>query len=156
MEIQRTAYQSLLKWKSDPNRKVLLIRGARQVGKTYLIRKLGKTFKHYLELNLVEDANLKSLFNSGTLVASKIIDGIAAYFGQSIIDGETLLFIDEIQACPEAIVALRFFYEKYPNLHVVATGSLLEFALEDTTSFGVGRIVPNCSNLLAWLEVALF
>jgi predicted AAA+ superfamily ATPase len=140
VEISRTAYKSLLTWKDKPSRKALLIRGARQVGKTYLVRKLGKEFKQYIEINFVEDARLRSLFTSGSLDPNKILDGIAAYLGQPIIDGEALLFIDEIQACPEAITALRFFYEKRPNLHVIATGSLLEFALEEIASFGVGRI----------------
>ena len=139
-ELPRSAYQPLLKWKNNPNRKVLLLRGARQVGKTYLIRKLGKEFKRYLEVNLIEQTKLRAVFTSGNLDPDQIIESLGAYFGESIIDGETLLFIDEIQACPEAITALRFFYEKRPKLHVVATGSLLEFALEDTSSFGVGRI----------------
>lgn len=140
MELQRLAYSDLLLWKNNPKRKVLLLRGARQVGKTYLIRKLAKEFTRFIEINLVEQANLKSIFTSGNLTPDQILENLGAYIGESIVDGETLLFIDEIQACPEAITALRFFHEKRPNLHVVATGSLLEFALEDTSSFGVGRI----------------
>lgn len=139
-ELDRSAYKSLLEWKKNPNRKVLLIRGARQVGKTYLVRKLAKEFKRYIEINLLEQENLKSIFTRGNLEANKILESIGAYFGESIIDGETLIFFDEIQNCPEAITALRFLFEKRPNLHIIATGSLLEFALEDTTSFGVGRI----------------
>ena len=138
--MSRKAYGQLVNWKNNPNKKILFVRGARQVGKTYLIRKLGAEFKRYLEINLIEQSNLKSIFTSGNLDPSQILESLGAYLGESIIDGETLLFIDEIQACPEAITALRFFHEKRPNLHVVATGSLLEFAIEDTSSFGVGRI----------------
>ena len=139
-DISRKAFENLLIWKNNPKRKVLLIRGARQVGKTYLARKLGREFKNFIEINLVEQANLKSVFETGNLDPNKILESISAYFAQSIEDGQTLLFIDEIQACPEAITALRFFYEKRPNLHVLATGSLLEFALEEISSFGVGRV----------------
>jgi len=138
--LRREAYKHLTNWKNNSKRKVLLVRGARQVGKTYLIRKLGQEFRRFVEINLVENENLKAIFTSGNLDPNQILESLGAYLGEAIVDGETLLFIDEIQACPEAITALRFFYEKRPELHVIATGSLLEFALEDTASFGVGRI----------------
>lgn len=140
MIIKRTVYHHLETWKARAGRKVLLLRGARQVGKTFIVRNFGKTFKHFIELNLLEQPRLKAIFTAENLDPKAILDGIAAYTSTPIVDGETLLFIDEIQASPAAISALRFFYEKRPNLHVIATGSLLEFALEDLPSYGVGRI----------------
>lgn len=138
--IIRDSYQSLLDWANSKNRKVLLIKGARQVGKTFLVRELGKSFHNFIELNLIEKPEARAFFKRGDLGADNILSSISAYVGQRITDGDTLLFIDEIQACPEAIEALRFFYEQRPNLHVIATGSLVEFALENITSFGVGRV----------------
>jgi predicted AAA+ superfamily ATPase len=101
---------------------------------------LGQTFKSFVEVNLVEQPLMARLFEDQALSIDQLISSIAALAGKRIIDGETLLFIDEIQGSKEAIEKLRFFYEKRPNLHVIATGSLLEFALEEVTSFGVGRV----------------
>ncbi|MBU1121839.1 MAG: ATP-binding protein [Candidatus Omnitrophota bacterium] len=122
-----------------PQRKVLLLRGARQVGKTYSIRELKKSFKYYLEVNFEEERTVRQFF-AGSLNPSVICQKLSAYFNTPIIAGETLLFFDEIQACPEALSALRFFYEKIPDLHVAAAGSLLEFAIAEIPSYGVGRI----------------
>lgn len=139
-DIPREVYSYLLRWKNDEDRKVLLIRGARQVGKTYIVRKLAGEFEHFVEINFLEDSNLKSIFTTGNLSPDLLLENLSAYLGEAIVAGRTLLFFDEIQACPEAIEALRFFYEKIPKLHLIATGSLLEFALEEIASFGVGRI----------------
>jgi uncharacterized protein len=129
----------LLEWKSNPTRKVLLIRGARQVGKTYSVRELGKSFRYYLEVNLESDKAVHHFFQYD-LSPDEIRRNLSAYYNIPVIDGETLVFFDEIQACIPAISSLRFFYEKTPFLHVVAAGSLLEFALKEIPSFGVGRI----------------
>lgn len=120
-------------------RKPLLLRGARQVGKTYSIRELGKEFDSFVEINFEENRET-SLFFSSSLNPSNIVDQLSQYTGQSIVPGKTLLFFDEIQACPDALRSLRFFYEKMPNLAVAAAGSLLEFAISEIPSFGVGRI----------------
>jgi predicted AAA+ superfamily ATPase len=138
--IKRTIFADLKRWASDPFRKVLLLRGARQVGKTFIVRELGKEFESFVEVNLADQPILKTLFAGPSLDPDAIISALSAYTGQAIIDGKTLLFIDEIQACPEAIAALRFFYEKRPRLHLIASGSLLEFALGEISSFGVGRV----------------
>jgi hypothetical protein len=130
---------ALLAWRKAPRRKVLLVRGARQVGKTYLVRELGKQFRSVLEINFLEDKQAHHFF-SGDLRASGIIEQLQAYYNVSIIDEETLIFFDEVQECPNALTALRFFHEQRPDLHVVAAGSLLEFALSEIPSFGVGRI----------------
>ncbi len=137
--MKRNVDKLLLEWKNDPEHKVLLVRGARQVGKTYSIRKLGETFKHFLEINFEEIPDAK-LFFERTRNPQELCEKLSIYFDTPIIPGETLLFLDEIQACEGALKALRFFYEKMPLLHVAAAGSLLEFALEEIPSFGVGRI----------------
>jgi uncharacterized protein len=136
----RRAILSILKdWKTDRNRKVLLLRGARQVGKTYIVRELAKDFPHFLEINFEKNSDIKHFFDQN-LDPVRICSNLSAYYGIPIVDGKTLLFFDEIQSCPKAIQSLRFFYESKPGLHLIAAGSLLEFALEDLTSWGVGRI----------------
>lgn len=137
--MNRNIENTLLQWKDDPDRKVLLVRGARQVGKTYSIRQMGAGFKHFLEVNFEEEPAIKKFF-ADSLNPEGICQKLSGYFGVPIITSETLLFLDEIQACPEALKSLRFFHEKAPELHVVAAGSLLEFAMDDLESFGVGRI----------------
>lgn len=129
----------LLEWKDAPRRKPLLIRGARQVGKSTAVRELGKTFKYYVEVNLERQSRLRVLFTDDIDV-KKICTNLSAIVSIPIIPGETLLFFDEIQASRQAIMSLRYFKEDYPELHVIAAGSLLEFALEELSSFAVGRI----------------
>ena len=137
MNIQRNAYQKLLEWKSSSNRKPLLLRGARQVGKTTLIREFSQEFGNYIELNLEKEVD-RNLFRTDDI--NKILN--AAYLLKNIAlsDKPTLLFIDEIQESPKAIQLLRYFYEEKPELYVVAAGSLLEFVLRKVPSFPVGRI----------------
>lgn len=139
VDMRRYIDKYLLQWKQDPNRKALLVRGARQVGKTYSIRQLGKTFKNYLEINFEEEKPIKQFF-LGSLAPETICQKLSAYFSVHIIPGETLLFFDEIQSCPQALSSLRFFREKMPDLHLAAAGSLLEFVLSEIPSQGVGRI----------------
>ena len=129
----------LMDWKREQGRKALLIRGARQVGKTYSVREMGKTFKHYLEVNFEEERAVKQFFVD-SLNPSVLCQKLSAYFAVPIIAGKTLLFFDEVQECPEALSSLRFFYEKMPDLHVAAAGSLLELVISDIPSQGVGRI----------------
>ncbi len=129
----------LLQWKEAPNRKPLLIRGARQVGKSTTVREFGKQFKYFLEINLEKQPDLLQLFTKNIDV-KKTCDKLSGTLGIPIVPGDTLLFIDEIQVSQEAIMSLRYFKEDYPELHVIAAGSLLEFTLEELPSFGVGRI----------------
>ena len=119
--------------------KPLLLRGARQVGKTSAVRHLAESFEYYVEIDLNSRQDLHPLFNSG-YTPQQICQQISLIVGIPIIEGRTLLFLDEIQACPSAINALRYFYEQLPHLHLIAAGSLLEFALRDLPSFGVGRV----------------
>jgi len=128
-----------LRWKNTENRKVILLRGARQVGKSSAVRELGKTFDHFVEINLEKQPQLKAIFEPDRVV-ERITKELSFELKTPIVPNKTLLFIDEIQDCIPAISALRYFYEDMPKLHVIAAGSLFEFALEKLPSFGVGRI----------------
>ncbi|MCQ2253324.1 MAG: ATP-binding protein, partial [Bacteroidales bacterium] len=136
---QRFIDTQLKEWAESKRRKPLLVRGARQIGKTSTIRNLGKSFRNFVEIDLNDHTELHSLFDGGR-TPQQICDGISLMTSKEIKPGKTLLFLDEIQACPAAINKLRYFYEQYPELHIVAAGSLLEFALEELPSFGVGRV----------------
>jgi predicted AAA+ superfamily ATPase len=130
----------LLAWSKEENRKVMLLRGARQVGKSSAVRNLSKSFKRYVEINFEDaDEQVKELFKPG-VSPQEICMKLSVLTLTPIVPGETLLFLDEIQGYVPAISKLRYFYEQYPELHVIAAGSLLEFALEELSSFGVGRI----------------
>lgn len=137
--MKRAIDRKLIKWINNSSRKVLLIRGARQVGKTYSVRELANHFSYYLEVNFEEEPEVVRFFE-GSLNPQMISEKLSAYYNVSIIPGKTLVFLDEIQACPNALKSLRFFYEKMPDLHVAAAGSLLEFTISEIPSFGVGRI----------------
>ncbi len=136
---QRKIDNDLQTWKNAPKRKPLLIRGARQVGKSSAVRKLGESFKYYVEVNLEKQPSLNAFFTEDIDV-KKTCANLSATMGIPILPEETLLFIDEIQSSVPAIMSLRYFKEDYPDLHVIAAGSLLEFALEEVPSFAVGRI----------------
>lgn len=141
----------LSKWKEQTDHKVLLMRGARQVGKTYSIREFGKTFASFIEINFEKEPEVKAFFK-GSLEPAGICQNLSIYKKTIFEPGKTLLFFDEIQACPDALRSLRFFYEQMPQLHVVAAGSLLEFALEEIPSFGVGRITSLFMYPMSFLE----
>lgn len=135
----RKAKQYLKHWKIKSNRKPLVIRGARQVGKTYLVRSFAKEFTNLVEINFERDPEIGQLFSSNS--PAKTIRLLGLQYEQEITPGKTLLFLDEVQAHPRVFAALRYFYEEMPNLHIIAAGSLLEFALERPTfSVPVGRI----------------
>ena len=129
----------LLRWKNTEHRKVVLLRGARQVGKSSAVRELAKKFDNYVEINLEKQPQLRAIFEPDRVVG-RIVKELSFELNKPIIPHKTLLFIDEIQSCIPAISALRYFYEDMPELHVIAAGSLFEFALEKVPSFGVGRI----------------
>jgi predicted AAA+ superfamily ATPase len=128
-----------LEWSKQKDRKPLLLRGARQVGKTSAVRHLSKQFDNFIEVNFEEQKQVHRIFESD-LNPKEICENLSVLFNISIKAGKTLLFFDEIQSCIPAISSLRFFYEKYPELHVIAAGSLLEFAIEELPSFAVGRL----------------
>ncbi len=138
--MKRTIESVLKEWISDPKRLPLLLRGARQVGKSYIVEKFGKeNFESYAEVNLEFSPEMESCFDS--FDPKSIVAKLEAYLKCTITPGKTLLFIDEIQESPRAIMALRYFKEKMPELHVIGAGSLLEFVLEkEKFSFPVGRV----------------
>lgn len=137
---RRQREQDLFIWKTSRHRKPLLVRGARQVGKTALIRTFSKQFSYYIEINFEQDKNAHRIFEGKNLDPSTLCEQISALYGIPIVPGQTLLFFDEIQSCLPAISSLRYFYEKIPDLHLIAAGSLLEFAIQELPSFGVGRV----------------
>jgi predicted AAA+ superfamily ATPase len=136
--MEREAFGHLLVWKKSKNRKPLVLRGARQVGKTTLVNQFAKTYKQYVYLNLERPSDLKyfeEFDNVKDIVASIHLNAeLEADYNN------TLLFIDEIQESPKAIALLRYFAEDLPDLHVISAGSLLEFALNQVKNFPVGRI----------------
>ena len=131
--------KQLLAWKDGRKRKPLLLRGTRQVGKSSAVRELGKQFSSFVEVNFDENDLACEIFKNEKSPV-EINKQLSSLFNTEIKAGETLLFLDEIQSCFSAIESLRYFYEKVPELHVVAAGSLLEFALGKISSYGVGRI----------------
>ncbi len=126
-------------WKNRSQRKPLIIRGARQVGKTTLVKKVSSTFDHFIQVNLEKKEDRKYFENQDNV--SLIVDLIIIDRKIKISEGESILFfIDEIQQMPECIGLLRYFYEELHKVHVIAAGSLLEFALDDITAMPVGRV----------------
>ncbi len=138
--LKRDIDSELYAWRNEPRHKPLLLRGARQVGKSSAVRNLAREFDYFLEVNFEEQADTKRIFDRGNLSPQVICEKLTAQYDIPVIPGKTLLFLDEIQECIPAISSLRFFYEKMSDLHVIAAGSLLEFALGELPSFGVGRI----------------
>jgi predicted AAA+ superfamily ATPase len=139
MNIKRNVLYKLLEWKKNPKRKPLILRGARQVGKTTIIKEFSKSYKYSIHLNLELNEH-RVYFNQFANVETLVE---ALFFSNNIPSTEknqTLLFIDEIQESAEAISMLRYFYEKEPLLNVVAAGSLLEHVMRKVRSFPVGRV----------------
>ena len=140
----------LLQWKHDPQRKALLLRGARQVGKTYAVRKLGATYPDFVEINFELWTDTHDIFEKN-LDPDRILRELSLIARKAIIPGKTLLFLDEIQLVPKAITALRYFYEMLPELHVIAAGSLLDFAIEQT-GIPVGRVESLYMHPVSFIE----
>lgn len=138
--MKRQAIDGLVEWKNRPNHKPLIIRGARQVGKSYLVRMFGQQFfDNIIEINFETETWAEDLF-----AQKKPADTVAfleAQYNQRIIAGKSLLFLDEIQAGPKTLASLRYFYEQMPDLHIIAAGSLFDFVLQGHQfSMPVGRI----------------
>ena len=139
MYLNRKIDNTLVEWKIDPRHKPLLMRGARQVGKTTAVRRLAESFETFVEINLETDDEVRKYIEQSFDIQG-LIALIEVRYGKRIIPGKTLLFLDEIQGCPRAVTSLRYFYEKVQPLHVVAAGSLLEFALAEVGDIPVGRV----------------
>ena len=138
--MKRFIEQDLILWQQSEFRKPLIVRGARQVGKTFSIIEFGKNhFKGQVHLvDLEKRIDIHPIFEKN-LDVKRIVAELELFLYTTITPGQNLLFLDEIQSCPRALMALRYFYEDLPELHVIAAGSLLEFAMKDI-SFPVGRI----------------
>jgi predicted AAA+ superfamily ATPase len=137
--MQRLIDKELRGWKDSPRRKPLVVRGARQVGKTWSIEHFGwSEFRDVVKVDFEKRPSAKAVF-AGDLSPSVLKEQLELIVGKVIQPGECLLFLDEVQACPRAIMALRYFFEEMPELHVIAAGSLLEFALAEI-SVPVGRV----------------
>jgi len=130
----------MLNWKSKVNRKPLILEGARQVGKTWLMKEFGqKYYSSTVYVNFDEDVQVKELF-AGTLTASEIIAGLEIFSNQKIVPADTLIIFDEIQESPRALASLKYFCENAPDYQIVCAGSLLGIALHEGTSFPVGKV----------------
>jgi len=138
--MKRQLYDKLITWKNSKNRKPLLLQGARQVGKTYLVKAFGeKEYLHQVYLNFEQNPNLQSLFK-GALNPDNIIHNISLFLGKTIRAEDTLLFFDEIQTVPEVLTSLKYFYELAPEYHIIAAGSLLGVSIGKQGSFPVGKV----------------
>jgi predicted AAA+ superfamily ATPase len=138
--MKRKLTEKLVSWMNDKLRKPLLLRGARQVGKTYAVIDFAATWfpERFNHFNFEKNHELHSIFEKN-LDPKRILSELELTAGKKISPGSDLLFFDEIQECPKAIMALRYFYEEIPELHLIAAGSLIEFALQDI-AFPVGRV----------------
>lgn len=136
--IRRDILEQLRNWKNRTDRRPLILRGARQVGKTTVVKEFGREFDTFLSLNLEKRAD--ALLFEKIDDVSRLIDEIYIHLSKRKSEGTTLLFIDEIQCSPAAIAMLRYFYEEAPQMHVIAAGSLLENLINVHASFPVGRV----------------
>lgn len=149
--MRRLIDYQLAEWKINPYRKSLLLHGARQVGKTYSIRQLGASFDNFIEINFESQPKLKTLFESD-LDPKRILRDLCANLNvKQPTSGSTLIFFDEIQSVPQAITALRYFYEEMPEVHVVAAGSLLNFSIEQV-GVPVGRVQSFYMHPMSFIE----
>lgn len=136
----RVAMEKLLKWKESKYRKPLIIEGARQVGKTWLMKEFGRLYyTHTIYVNFDANAQMAALFASD-LNVERLLMGLELYSGQKIDAAHTLLIFDEVQEVPRALSSLKYFCENAPQYHIVCAGSLLGIALREDTSFPVGKV----------------
>ena len=136
----RSALEKLIAWKNDPHRKPLIMKGARQVGKTWLMHEFGKNhYTDYVYYNFDEEDELKSIFEANKN-PHRIVELLGMLGGRKIIPGETLIIFDEIQECPAALNALKYFREKANEHHIISAGSLLGTLLAQPKSFPVGQV----------------
>jgi len=138
--MKRFALQTLINWKNKKNRKPMIINGARQVGKTWLMEEFGKNYyKEILNINFERNARIRTLFETD-LDPKRLLLGLELEHGHKIDAENTLIIFDEIQAMPQAITSLKYFYEEMPQYHIIAAGSLLGVTLHSGVSFPVGKI----------------
>ena len=140
MDIQRKIMAQLLRWKGEADRKPLIIHGARQIGKTWVMRKFGELhYKHVAYFNFDSNEDLAKEFEK-TKDPKRLIRNLGAYSDDPIIPGDTLIIFDEIQECGRALNSLKYFYEEAPEYHIISAGSLLGVALLREEGFPVGKV----------------
>ena len=136
----RIAMEKLMNWKESKRRKPLIIEGARQVGKTWLMKEFGKSaYRDTVYINFDSNSRMSELF-AFDLDIDRLIMGLELYAGRKIASDSTLLIFDEVQEVPRALASLKYFYENAPQYHIVCAGSLLGIALHEGTSFPVGKV----------------
>ena len=136
----RIAIEKLLKWKQSKRRKPLIIEGARQVGKTWLMKEFGRqAYEDTVYINFDSNSRMAELF-APDLDTERLIMGLELYAGRKIDPEKSLLIFDEVQEVPRALTALKYFYENVPQYNIVCAGSLLGIALHQGTSFPVGKV----------------
>ena len=136
----RNVINELIRWKNDADRKPLVLRGARQVGKTWLMKEFGKAYyDNYVYFNFDEEDELKSIFETNKN-PQRIIDLLSMISGEKILPGKTLILFDEVQECPDALNSLKYFKEKANDYHIIAAGSLLCTLLAQPKSYPVGMV----------------
>ena len=162
----RKIMENLISWKNDDNRKPLILRGARQVGKTFILKQFGEdNYDGVAYFNFDHDKELYNLFEN-TKDPTRILEQLAFIYGKAIIPGKTLIIFDEIQECPNALNALKYFEEEAREYHIISAGSLLGIRLSHT-SFPVGKVdfldmypmtftefleADNCRNLVEYMD----
>lgn len=138
--MKRDAWDQLLRWKNKDGRKPLIVMGARQVGKTYLVQKFAtENFKNMVYINCDFEVRMKTLFDEDYDI-ERIINSLQLITKQNIVAGETCIFLDEIQEVPRGLASLKYFCELAPQYHIVVAGSLMGIALHEGTSFPVGKV----------------
>lgn len=138
--MERSLYNKLLRWKDSPHRKPLVLKGARQVGKTYLITEFGKReYETFIVLNCDRDDRIAGIFDHG-FRTDQIISDIEIFSGKKVVPQKTLIFIDEIGSAPKALASLKYFCEDAPEYHIIVAGSLLGLTIHQGVSFPVGKV----------------
>jgi len=149
--MKRTFWNTLIEWKAQSARKPLLVQGARQVGKTWILKRFGETqFKHCILLDFAENRELNGFFKPN-LKPERILTDLGLYLGEDIALENTLLIFDEIQLCPEALTSLKYFCEQYPVAFICATGSLLGIGLSEQ-NFPVGKVQREWLHPMSFFE----
>lgn len=150
--MKRYAIDDLIRWKSSRRRKPLIVEGARQVGKTWLVKEFAKQcYKNIAYINFEQNKFLRNLFNTD-FDTSRIIEAISAATHTEIVAGETLIFLDEIQEAEHGLTSLKYFNEEAPQQHVIAAGSLLGIELHKNSSFPVGKVQFLTLHPMCFLE----
>jgi len=160
--LKRAIYPKLLAWKKNHRRKPLLLQGARQVGKTYLVDVFGRNeYSNFVKFNFEQNPALGELFQKN-LSPADIIENLSLYYGKKISSQDTLVFFDEIQIVPEVLTSLKYFQEEAPEYHIIAAGSLLGVSVAKESSFPVGKVnfmmlypMSFCEYLIAFGEELL-